>query len=114
MAHIRRDEEGVCIGAGDEAAGAAVCELIDDAFDDRGEEVSAGTLPEKGADFFIVEEGDHFDYRGLGGGSVEEGLDGGPGAELVVDAAGEDEFVVEAAGCSRLDVEKFKLPVYNG
>ena len=44
---------------------------------------------------------------------VEEGLDGGPRAQLVVDAAGEDELAVEAACRGRLDVEKLELPVDN-
>jgi hypothetical protein len=39
-------------------------------------------------------------------------LDGGPGTEFVVDAAGEDEFVVEAAGAGGLGIEEFEFPVY--
>ena len=41
-------------------------------------------------------------------------MDGGPRAELVVDAAGEDEFLVEAADSRGLDVEELKFPVYDG
>jgi hypothetical protein len=41
-------------------------------------------------------------------------LDGSPGAELVVDAAGEDELPVETTGAGGLDVEELELPVYDG
>jgi hypothetical protein len=41
-------------------------------------------------------------------------LDGGPTAELVVYAAGEDELAVETAGCGGLDVEELEFPVDDG
>ena len=70
------------------------------------------------ADFLVVEEGDAFDLGGCGEGgrrgAVEEGLDGGPGAELVVNAASEDEFFGKAAELGGLDVEEFEFPVYDG
>jgi hypothetical protein len=45
---------------------------------------------------------------------VEEGLNSGPGAELVIDAAGEDELSVEATGLGGLGVEEFQFPVDDG
>jgi hypothetical protein len=45
---------------------------------------------------------------------VEEGLNGGPGAELVVDAAGEDELSVETTGLGGLGVKEFQFPVNDG
>ena len=73
-----------------------------------------GALAEEGAYFFVVEEGDELDLGGGRGGGVEEGLDGGPGAEFVVDAASEDEFFGEAAELGGLDVEEFEFPVDDG
>jgi hypothetical protein len=51
---------------------------------------------------------------GEGRGGVEERLDGGPAAEFVVDAAGEDEFAVETAGLGGLGVEELEFPVDDG
>jgi hypothetical protein len=45
---------------------------------------------------------------------VEEGHKGGPGAKLVVDAAGKDELFVETADGSGLRIVKLKFPVENG
>ena len=73
-----------------------------------------GALAEEGAYFFVVEESDELDLGGGGRGCVEERLDRGPRAELVVDAAGEDEFFGEAAELRGLDVEELELPVYDG
>lgn len=56
MANVGRDEEGVCVSAGDEAADTFVCELVDDALYDSREEITAGTLAEKRADLFIVKK----------------------------------------------------------
>jgi hypothetical protein len=90
--------------------------LLDDAFHDAGQEVAACALAEQRADFLIVEEGDDAEAGGVGdgGGGVEERLDSGPAAELVVDAAGEDEFFVETAGAGGLGVEEFEFPVDEG
>lgn len=41
-------------------------------------------------------------------------MDGGPGTELVVDAAGEDELLAEATKLRRLNIEKLELPIDNG
>ena len=97
MNDVTGDEEGVCVGSAEGAACFAVCcEFLGYPFHDAGEEVAVGALAEEGPDFFVIEEGDHADLRGARerGRRVEECLDGGPGAELVVDAAGEDEFFV--------------------
>ena len=40
-------------------------------------------------------------------------MDGGPRAELVVDAAGEDELLAQTAELSGLDVEELEFPVDN-
>lgn len=45
--------------------------------------------------------------------AVEEGLDGSPGAEFIVDAASENKFLVESADGGGLDVKEFQFPVYN-
>lgn len=123
VGHVGGDEEGVCVGLGGEVrawacggfggcGGGGGGETLDDALDGGGEEVAAGALAEEGTDFFVVEYPDEFDDAAgacivgvLGGGSVwvaavafvsgtDECLDGGPGAEFVVDAAAVDELLV--------------------
>lgn len=113
---VAGDKERVCVGAGEGAGGlAAGGEVFGDALHYTGEEVSARALAEEGAYFFVIEEGDHADLRGLGEcwGRVEERLDSSPGTQLVVDAAGEDEFAVETTGLGGLRVEEFEFPVYD-
>ena len=75
---VAGDEEGVGICAAEGALLAV--ELLDDALHDAGQEVAACALAEERADFFVVEEGDHADLRGVGdgGGGVDERLDGSP------------------------------------
>lgn len=94
-------------------------ERVHDAFYNRWEEVSASTLAEQGTNFLVIEEGDDFDLAGPGvfgrggGSAVDECLNSGPGAKLVVNAAGEDELLLQATDCSRLVVIEFEFPVYN-
>ena len=104
---VAGDEEGVGVGAGEGGLNLGFGKGLDDALHDDGEEVASGALAEERADFLVIEEGDGADLRGVFNGvvRVEEGLDGGPRAQLVVDAAGEDELAVEAACRGRLDVE---------
>jgi hypothetical protein len=87
-------------------------ESFHSAFDGEGEEVGAGALAEKGADLLVVKEGDELDGAVVGirvGG--EEGHEGGPAAEFVVDAAAEDEFPVQTPCLGGLGVEQLEFPV---
>lgn len=111
---VAGDEEGVCVCSAEGGVRFAVGgEFFSYALHDAGEEVAVGALAEERTYFFVVEDGHHADLRGARErrGRVEERLHGGPGAELVVDAAGEDELSVETAGLRGLGVEEFELPV---
>jgi hypothetical protein len=111
---VAGDKEGIRVRPAERALDfASVSEFLDDALHDAGEEVAMGALTKQGADFFVVEEGDHPDLGGRRGG-VEEGLHGGPTAELVVDTAGEDELSVEATSLCRLSVEELEFPIDDG
>lgn len=110
---IARDQEGVCIRAGKCVLDLGFREFLHDALNDAREEVATRTLAQQGADLFIVEEGDDTDLRGgtqrrVG---VEQSLDGGPRAQLIVDAAGEDELAVETTSSGWLNIEQLQLPV---
>lgn len=87
-------------------------EGLDGALDCQREEVATSTLAEQRANFLIVEESDELDdallLLLLG---VEKSHEGGPGAELVVDATGKNEFLVHTADLGRLGVVKLELPV---
>lgn len=98
-------------------------ERVDDALDRAGQEVAPCSLSQQRADFLVVEEADELDNaaatassptRRTGALSVEERLNGGPGADLVVYATSEEELVVEASELGRLGVEELELPVHDG
>jgi len=76
VAHISRNQEGVCVGLVDEVCARGSLEGVDDALDDGGEEVAVCALAEERADFFVVEEADEFDYGGAGGGGGVIGIVG--------------------------------------
>lgn len=125
---VRGDEEGVGVrlahearaktGATDEGVLVESVGVgnksLDSALDGNGEEVTAGTLAEERADLLVVEERYKLDNaRVLVVTGVEEGHEGGPRAELVVDAAGKDELLVNTADLGGLRVVELKLPVEN-
>lgn len=58
---VGRDEEAVGVGLGEDVGWGLRCgggEGFGDAGYCAGEKVTVGALPEEGADFFVVEEGD--------------------------------------------------------
>ena len=125
---VRGDEEGVGVrlahdtwaktGAADEGVlveGVGVGnESLNGALNGDGEEVTAGTLAEERANLLIVEERYKLDNTGvLIVTGMEEGHEGGPRAELVVDAAGKDELLVDTTDLSGLRVVELELPVEN-
>lgn len=128
VGHVRRDEERVGVrlahetgaeaGAADESilveSVGVGDESLDGALDNNGEEVTARTLAEEGANLLVVEERYELDdARVLIVTGVEEGHESGPRAELVVDAAGKDELLVDTTNLGGLRVVELELPVEN-
>jgi hypothetical protein len=108
---VAADEERVGIGARHNAAGILVGELVYDALDDCGKEVASGSLAEERADFLVVEQSYHLDLGGVCGRCIEQRLNSGPRAELVINTTRKDELLAKTTKLCRLDVEEFKLPV---
>lgn len=112
---IGRDDKAVGVGLGDEVdETTAFGELLDDALHDDAEVVASSTLTEFAANLFIVKQTTQADGTELVGSIVnsnKEGLEGSPGAELVVNSAGKDELLAEAAESGWLSVKELKIPV---
>ena len=74
-----------------------------------------GALAKEGANFLIVEAPDYLYGAGVRVVKARGNkcLDGGEGAELVINTPCEDKFFVQATELGRLCVEELELPVYD-
>ncbi|KAI9149375.1 Protein SYG1 [Paramyrothecium foliicola] len=110
------EEEGLGVGLANDAGAEGVgVQSLDGALDDGGQEVTPGALAQERANLLVVEESGELDVAFiLVVARANEGHQGGPRAEFVVDAAGSDELAVEAERLRGLGVEELQLPVQDG